>query len=106
MLEQAIWYRVPPKKFGDLAQYDGSVWAERTKGVMAARCHFENMNYVALNLAHRLIEGQLTVASARSEYEKLFQKVVVEGKRAPESTKLLFKTLKAGLSGDLDKKSS
>ncbi|MGH8284417.1 MAG: hypothetical protein ACRETT_01460 [Steroidobacteraceae bacterium] len=35
VLEQVIDYKVPPDKFDDLARYDGSVIAERTKGTFA-----------------------------------------------------------------------
>jgi len=38
MLLQSIDYPVPPDKFDELAAYDGSVIAERTKGELAARC--------------------------------------------------------------------
>ncbi len=38
LLEQAIDYRVPVDMFDDLARYDGSVIAERTKGELSARC--------------------------------------------------------------------
>ena len=37
-LEQFIDYRVPVEMFSKLAEYDGSVIAERTKGELSARC--------------------------------------------------------------------
>ena len=61
ILEQYISYNVPINKYDDLAKYDGSVWAERTKGILAARCHLVPMNFVALNIAHELIHDRLTV---------------------------------------------
>lgn len=65
---QAIDYRVPPDKFDDLAQFDGSVVAERTKGTLAARCGKEEMNFLALNLAHEIVTEAKTVDEARAAY--------------------------------------
>lgn len=39
LLEQFVDYRVPPARFSDLAAYDGSVVAERTKGEICALRH-------------------------------------------------------------------
>ena len=72
-LEQFINYRVPVSMFCDLAEYDGSVIAERTKGELSARCGGTSMNFVAINLAHDIITGKLSVAEARSEYTRLYQ---------------------------------
>lgn len=49
--ESAIRYQVPPERFDDLARFDGSVWVERTKGVLHARCDKEGLNMLAMNLA-------------------------------------------------------
>lgn len=68
VLEQVINYEVPAEKFSDLARYDGSVIVERTKGTMAARCDKEAANYLALNLAHDIIQGTRTVDEAREMY--------------------------------------
>jgi hypothetical protein len=53
-----IDYRVPIKFFTLLAQFDGSVVAERTAGELSARCHDEEANNLALNLAHDIVVGQ------------------------------------------------
>lgn len=68
LLEQVIDYRVPPEKFDDLAIYDGSVIAERTKGELAARCDKEGANFLALNLAHDIVTGRRTITEARQFY--------------------------------------
>jgi hypothetical protein len=68
LLEQVIDYRVPAEKFDDLAAFDGSVFAERTKGELAARCDKEEMNFLAFNLAHDVITGQRSVEAARETY--------------------------------------
>lgn len=67
-VEQVIDYKVPPNKFDDLALYDGSVIAERTKGELSARCHMEAANILAINLAHDIIADNKTVAQAREAF--------------------------------------
>jgi hypothetical protein len=52
---------VPPDKFDELAEYDGSVIVERTKGEIAARCDLEGANFLALNLAHEIVTGKRSV---------------------------------------------
>ena len=78
ILEQAVQHDVAPDRYGDLAKYDGSVWAERTKGVLVARCHFEAMNFVAINLANDVITKKKTVAQARSAYEEAFKQALAD----------------------------
>jgi hypothetical protein len=70
VLEQFVDYRVPPEKFSDLAAYDGSVIVERTKGEISARCDKEEMNILALNLAHDIVTGKRDVNDARAYYAK------------------------------------
>jgi hypothetical protein len=43
--------------FSTLAEYDGRVIADSTKGELAARCGGTSMNFVAVNLAHDIIKG-------------------------------------------------
>jgi hypothetical protein len=71
-LEQFIDYRVPVEMFTRLAEYDGSVIAERTKGELSARCGGTSMNFVAINLAHDIITGKRDVQNARDEYARLY----------------------------------
>ena len=71
-VESFIDYRVPPEKFSDLAEFDGSVIAERTAGEISARCHDEEANRLALNLAHDIVTGAKTVQEARDYYAKEF----------------------------------
>jgi hypothetical protein len=73
MLLQVIDYPVPPDKFDELAAYDGSVIAERTKGELAARCDMEEANFLALNLAHDIVTGMRSAAEARQFYAKVMQ---------------------------------
>lgn len=76
VLEQTISYDVPIEMFDDLAEYDGSVIAERTKGILSARCDKEAANFLAVNLAHDIIIGDRTVDEARSFYADTMQAVM------------------------------
>jgi len=72
-LEQFIDYRVPVDKFSALAEFDGSVIVERTKGEISARCGGTSMNFVAINLAHDIVTERRSVEEARAEYTRLYQ---------------------------------
>ena len=71
-VESVIDYRVPPEKFSELAKFDGSVIVERTAGVVSARCHDEQANFLALNLMHDIVTGAKTAQEARDYYAKEF----------------------------------
>ena len=71
-VESVIDYAVPVERFADLAAFDGSVVAERTAGELSARCHDEQANALALNLAHDIVTGAKDVAAARDYYAKEF----------------------------------
>ena len=67
-VESFIEYRVPTAKFTPLAEFDGSVIAERTAGEVSARCHDEQANFLALNLMHDIVTGVKNVQEAREYY--------------------------------------
>jgi hypothetical protein len=69
-LTQTVMHRVPADKLDDLHEYDGSVWAHRTRGELSAQCDVEAMNFLALNLAHDVIMGTRSAADARDFYAK------------------------------------
>ena len=73
VLEQAINYQVPIDRYDDLARYDGSVIAERTKGQLSARCDKEGANFLAINLANDVAMGKRTVEDARTYYARAIQ---------------------------------
>jgi hypothetical protein len=100
VLEQFVNYEVPPDYFDDLAHYDGSVIVERTKGVISARCDKEEANFLALNLANDIIQGNKSVEEARQAYgESMMQ--MMQG-NPPENTQgLMFETASAD-AGDSD----
>lgn len=90
VLEQVINYDVPANMFDELANYDGSVIVERTKGTMAARCDKEGANFLALNLAHDIIEGKRNVQEARQYYADAVMKMM-KGEKENYLTGLQFK---------------
>lgn len=100
LLEQFVNYRVPPEKFSQLAAYDGSVVAERTKGELSARCDKEEMNFLALNLAHDIVTGRRTVEDARHEYAEQATAFMLK-REAPYTERLLFDVANGG-TADLD----
>jgi hypothetical protein len=65
-------YRVPPEYATALAEFDGSVVVERTAGEISARCHDEQANNLALNLANDIVTDAMTVEEAREYYAKEF----------------------------------
>jgi hypothetical protein len=71
-VECVIDFRVPPEMFTPLAQFDGSVIAERTAGEASARCHDEQANFLALNLMYDIVKGTRSVGDAREYYAKEF----------------------------------
>jgi hypothetical protein len=88
-VESVIDYRVPPERFSDLAAFDGSVIAERTAGVVSARCHDLEANRLALNLMNDIVRGAKTVDEARQYYAKEFADYR-RGKPTPYMRKLHF----------------
>ena len=94
-LEQWIDYQVPVDMYSKLAEYDGSVIVERTKGELSARCDKEAMNFLALNLANDVATGRRTVAEARQEYARQAT-AFMSGQPAPYTEGLKFAVSKGG----------
>jgi hypothetical protein len=89
-LEQFIDYQVPIEMYSTLAEFDGSVIAERTKGELSARCGGTSMNFVAINLAHDIVTGNKSVDEAREEYTKLY-KAYQDGQKPAYTQSFQFK---------------
>jgi hypothetical protein len=89
VIEQVIDYRVPTDKADDLLAFDGSLTIHRTEGTLSARCDDEALNFLALNLANEIVEGDKSSDQARKAYA---QGVVdLMKKKSPAATeKLLF----------------
>ncbi len=89
-LTQTVKHRVPADKLDDLYEYDGSVWFHRTRGELSAQCDVEEMNYLALNLAHDVITGKRTPADARAFYAKTAMAFKQGDKSSPYVRGLIF----------------
>jgi len=88
-VQQGIRYDVPTDKLSALAEYDGSVIVDRTKGMLSARCDKEEMNLLALNLANDIITDKKTVKEARAYYAKAAM-MFMKGEKDPYTQKLQF----------------
>ena len=99
-LTQVIDYRVPPEKIPDIVRFDGSIFIDRTKGEVAARCDAEAANVLGMNMVHEIVTGKRTVEEAR---EATAQNTVAyaTGRNAPYAERLLFE-LPHGDTHDLD----
>lgn len=82
VMQQWIDYKVPQKKFSELAKYDGSVVCNRTNGEISARCDKEGANFLAINLAHDIITGKKDANTARDFYAKSIKEFINGGKPA------------------------
>lgn len=71
-IEGVLDFHVPPEKCTPLAEFDGSVVVERTAGELAARCHDEEANNLALNLAYDIVLEGRDVEDARAYYAREF----------------------------------
>jgi hypothetical protein len=99
-VESVIDYRVPVNRFSPLAEFDGSIVVERTVGEISARCHDEQANFLALNLAHDIITSVKTVDEARAYYAKEFADARRK-KPTPDMEKLHFAPVVAAADPDV-----
>lgn len=96
VLEQFVNYDVPADKFDELAKFDGSVIAERTKGELSARCDKEAANLLAINLADDVITGKKSVEEARQFYGQSIQKVM-KGNMTPYTSGFVFEVARRNI---------
>lgn len=89
VMTQAVAYEVPEDKVDEFAMYDGSVYVDRTRGEIAARCDMEAANFLALNLADEIATGKRSVEDARAFYPKAVM-AHLEKKPTPYTQKLMF----------------
>lgn len=90
IVENFTEYKVSPDDFAKLAHFDGSVTVSRTRGLLSARCHDEEANHLAVNLAHDIMTGKATVAQARQTYVDTML-AFREHKPTPYMDKIQFK---------------
>lgn len=90
IVENFTEYDVPLDFFSKRAHIDGSVTARRTRELLSARCHDEEANHLAVNLAHDIITGKTTVPQARQTYVDTML-AFREHKPTPYMSELQFK---------------
>lgn len=88
-ITQYINYSVPTERFNDLAEFDGSVLVDRTRGEVAARCDMEAANILSLNLMHEIVTGKRSVKDAREKFAEQ-QSAFLMNRPSPYAEKLLF----------------
>jgi hypothetical protein len=71
-VEGFLQHAVETEKVSAITEFDGSVVVNRTRGELSARCHDEEANFLALNLAHDIVMGEKTVQEARDYYAHEF----------------------------------
>ena len=69
-LEHVVDYKAPVGKVDDVWNYNGSVVLNRTRGEMSSFADNEAMNILSLNLAHRVLTGNMSADAARITYGK------------------------------------
>jgi hypothetical protein len=89
-LEQTIDYKVPVKFFDELAQFDGSLYIDRTAGEASAKCDQEAANFMALNLMNDIITGKRNVEDARRFATEIEKGLRLKGQSSPYFEKFLF----------------
>lgn len=72
-IQMTIYHNVPTEKMDELGAFDGSVTFDRTQGFLSARCDMEANNFLALNLAHDIINDKKTVEEARKAYADIIK---------------------------------
>ena len=91
VLMQTVDYRVPLDKVAHLAKFDGSLLVDRTKGELSTRNDIEEMNILSLNLADKIVRGQMTAEQARREYARNAQ-AFEAGSSGPLVSSLMFQS--------------
>jgi hypothetical protein len=99
-LTQTIDYRVPTSMYGLIAEFDGSVIPDRTRGELSARCDSEAANVLGLNMAYEIVTGKRTVEDARKTSAENTVAYNL-GRKAPYAERLLFDIPQGGTE-DLD----
>jgi hypothetical protein len=87
VLEQCVEMEVPADKADELAKFDGSLVIYHTDGTVSARCHKQALNILALNLADKIVNDDMTVQEARQKFKKDAQ-AYMDGDK-PEMTQQL-----------------
>jgi hypothetical protein len=105
VLAQTIYYDVPLERYEDLVRFDGSLLLDRTRGTITARSDMEAGNFLALNLAHEIVNGQRSVNEARRIHAEAMSEFMDSGHKIAAQQRLQFQPLTAASAGDPDRRS-
>jgi|GEM_PF-3461526 len=72
-LEQSINYKVPVHLYSRVAEFDGSIIVERTRGEISSRSAGTAMNFAAINLVYDIVNGRRSVMDAREEMTRIYR---------------------------------
>lgn len=89
-LANTIDYRVPVWAYSDIADYDGSGYAYRTRGELTVNCDKEENNILSFNIIHEICTGKRTVEDARAFYTNTWDNYYLHQIPSPYMEKLLF----------------
>jgi hypothetical protein len=89
-LQEVIAYAVPADKRDDLLRFSRGIFVSPDGSELSSRSTGEDRNFLALNLADRIIKGELTPQDARVEYLHEIE-LAESGKSSPSMERLLFK---------------
>jgi hypothetical protein len=90
VLEQTVNYRVPLDKLAPLAQFNGSIVVDRTRGEISSTSDAEDINFLALNVADDLIRGERDAEQARTYYAQIVRARMIK-EPEPDLQSLKFK---------------
>ena len=94
MIEQAVHYRVPARKVGDLKNFDARITIERQASELSVRTDSIRTNFLILNLAHEISSGFKSVAGARLMFTEQMR-LEKDGKTSRYRDGLIFVTPKS-----------
>jgi len=102
VLDIAIPYKVPAGMYNNLAEFDGSAVAMRTKGLLVASCFKEGLDILILNLANDVVTGTMTPTQARMAFGEIATGMM-KGEKNPYTETLQFQTEPLSATQDPDK---
>lgn len=81
ILEQAVLYKVPADKLADLAAFNRSLVPNLAKGELASFSDSEELNFLALNVADDILNGERTPEEGRIYFAQIVRARMI---REPE----------------------
>jgi hypothetical protein len=78
VLEQTVNYKVPVDKLAALAQFNGSIVVNRTRGEISSTSDSEDTNFLALNVADDVVNGERDVEQARTYYAQIIRAKMIK----------------------------